>query len=310
MGFRQYVALSVSEWTQGVTRTTTLEGGIREATAKVPLLEERCSTSWSSLGPPRDGWAQDGHWRASGCVQSVLWHLTQKAKLQRKWHHHDNIGTNMERTHVTSAAVSTALMCWQDCIASYSRGLPQYKYEMKLDEMSLPTEKKRCSFLMLSLKVWWTNTVCVLLPHACVEILSSGWWQKIWEKRDFHGMAFQEYMPLHVGQYSFWRSSTVIMLPWWKLILTDVLPMFPRVVILDSFAKLYPFISICQSFSFSSLGDVIFYMISVLLLYHALRDGKISSWNATSLLMGGLVPGSVMWTANSGVHWGGHGSSH
>lgn len=70
--------------------------------------------------------------------------------------------------------------------------------------------------------------------------------------------------------------------------------MFPRVVILDSFAKLYPFISICQSFSFSSLGDVIFYMISVLLLYHALRDGKISSWNATSLLMGGLVPGSVM----------------
>lgn len=50
----------------------------------------------------------------------------------------------------------------------------------------------------------------------------------------------EEYMPLQVGQYSFWR-------------------------------------------------DIIFYVISVALLYHALHDGIIDLWNVASLLSGGLV---------------------
>ncbi|CAL1131438.1 unnamed protein product [Cladocopium goreaui] len=50
----------------------------------------------------------------------------------------------------------------------------------------------------------------------------------------------EEYMPLHVGQYSFWR-------------------------------------------------DVIFYVISVMLLYHALHDGRIDGWNVMWLLSGAVV---------------------
>ena len=38
---------------------------------------------------------------------------------------------------------------------------------------------------------------------------------------------------------------------------------------------------------------MIFYVISVLLLYHALHDGMIDYWNVTSLLFGGFVPISV-----------------
>ena len=60
-------------------------------------------------------------------------------------------------------------------------------------------------------------------------------------------------MPLKIGRYSFWRHSF-------------------RVFFLTFQA-----------------GDVGFYAVSVLLLYHALQDREIDAWNVASLLLGGVV---------------------
>ena len=69
-------------------------------------------------------------------------------------------------------------------------------------------------------------------------------------------MLLQEYMPLKIGQYSFWRHSFLHHSP------------------------------LNSSFR---IGDVGFYAVSVLLLYHALSDREIDTWNVLSLLTGGVA---------------------